>query len=79
MKKRSCHEPIDRNNRSSNTRTPHMTARTISVSNIPESIAQAYEKVRALVERRGNLSLDELQGAVEYLLDIVKAARSQNR
>lgn len=56
-----------------------MTARTISVSHIPESIAQAYDKVRSLVERRDNLTLDELQGAVEYLLDIVKSARSQNR
>ena len=45
---------------------------------IPESVAEAYDGVRSLVARDGTASLEELQGAVEYLLDTVKAAHGQN-
>jgi hypothetical protein len=44
-------------------------------SRIPESVAAAYDGVQAVVAPDGSASLEELQGAVEYLLDRVKAAR----
>jgi hypothetical protein len=78
MKKRSRHEQVDRENRSSIPGKHHMIAKGVSVSHIPESIAEAYGKVRALVEGGGDMSLEELQAAVEYLLDIVKATRGLN-
>ena len=53
-----------------------MNARSIFVQSIPESITEAQDRVRRLLfERGGDVSLEELQGAVEYLLDKVKAAR----
>jgi hypothetical protein len=75
MKKRSHHEPIDRNNRSSATGERHMIGRSTAVSHISESIAEAHHRVQSLVEKGADMSLEELQGAVEYLLDRVKAAR----
>ena len=78
MKKRSRHEPIDRKNRSSSKGTRRMIATGVSVSHIPESVAEAHGRVQSLVERSGDVSLEELQAAVEYLLDIVKAARGPN-
>ena len=50
----------------------------VSISHLPESIVQAHGRLQSLLERCGETSLDELQGAVEYLLDIVKAARGPN-
>lgn len=44
----------------------------------PESVAEAYRMVESLVMRGGITPLEELQGAVEYLLDRVKAARRLN-
>ena len=55
-----------------------MIARSTSVSLIPESIAEAHHKVQSLVEKGADMSLEALQGAVEYLLDRVKAARGLN-
>lgn len=55
-----------------------MIARRVSVSHIPESIVEAYGRVQSLVERSGPVSLEEVQAAVEYLLDIVKATRGEN-
>jgi hypothetical protein len=52
-----------------------MIARRILEPQIPESVTQAYDGVQSLVTRDGAASLEELQGAVEYLLDKVKAAR----
>jgi hypothetical protein len=52
-----------------------MSARRIFVSQFPESVAEAYDGVQSLVAPHGSASLEELQGAVEYLLDTVKAAR----
>ena len=52
-----------------------MISRRIFASQIPESVAEAYDGVQTLVARDGTASLEELQGAVEYLLDTVKAAR----
>ncbi|MGB0061357.1 hypothetical protein [Candidatus Binatus sp.] len=52
-----------------------MSARRSLVSQIPESVADAYDGVQSLVRPDGSGSLEELQGAVEYLLDRVKAAR----
>jgi hypothetical protein len=52
-----------------------MSVRLIFVSQIPESVAEAYDGVQSLVAPHGSASLEELQGAVEYLLDTVKAAR----
>lgn len=57
----------------------HMISRGVSVSHIPETIAEAYGTVQSLVERCDHVSLEELQAAVEYLLDIVKATRGPNR
>jgi hypothetical protein len=45
---------------------------------IPESVAEAYDRVESLVTRDRKISLEQLQGAVEYLLDRVKAARGLN-
>jgi hypothetical protein len=78
MKKRSRHERINRENRSSILEKHHMIARRVSVSHIPESIVEAYGRVQSLVERSGPVSLEEVQAAVEYLLDIVKATRGEN-
>jgi hypothetical protein len=55
-----------------------MIAKNSSISPIPESIAEAYGRVQSLVERGSDVSLEELQAAVEYLLDIVKAAQGLN-
>ena len=52
-----------------------MSSRRIFISQIPESVAEAYDGVQSLVAPDGSASLEELQGAVEYLLDTVKAAR----
>ncbi len=54
-----------------------MSSRRILIlaSQIPESVAEAYDGVQSLVAPDGSASLEELQGAVEYLLDTVKAAR----
>jgi hypothetical protein len=52
-----------------------MSARHISASQIPESVAEAYDGVQSLVAPDGSASLEELQGAVEYLLDTLKAAQ----
>jgi hypothetical protein len=82
MKKRSHHEQIDRNDRSSTGRERHMIAKRTSEMQIPEqapeSVAEAYRRVESLVMRGGITPLEELQGAVEYLLDRVKAARRLN-
>jgi hypothetical protein len=52
-----------------------MISRHIFAAEIPESVAEAYDGVKSLIARDGTASLEELQGAVEYLLDRVKAAR----
>lgn len=52
-----------------------MNARRIFESRLLESVAEAYSGVQSLVARDGHASLEELQAAVEYLLDHVKAAR----
>jgi hypothetical protein len=82
MKKRSHHKQIDRKSRrksrSSITGARHMIARSIFVPPISESIAEAQHRVQSLFDRGGDVSLEELQGAVEYLLDKVKAARGPN-
>lgn len=52
-----------------------MSARHIFPSQIPESVAEAYDGVQSLVATDGSASLEELQGAVEYLLDTLKAAQ----
>jgi hypothetical protein len=52
-----------------------MSARRNVISQIPEAVAEAYDGVQSLVAPDGSASLEELQGAVEYLLDTVKAAR----
>ena len=77
MKKHSQHNQIDGNNRSSTGRERHMTTRRTSDLQIPESVAEAYRRVECLVTHGDNTSLEELQGAVEYLLDKVIAARSK--
>lgn len=55
-----------------------MSARHIFPSQIPESVAEAYDGVQSLVATDGPASLEELQGAVEYLLDTLKAAQGLN-
>ena len=52
-----------------------MSARHKFASQIPESVADAYDGVQSLVAPDGSASLEELQGAVEYLLDTLKAAQ----
>lgn len=52
-----------------------MTTKRISESQLPEPVARAYDGVQSAVRRNCHASLEELQGAVEYLLDRVKAAR----
>ena len=52
-----------------------MIARRISKAQIPESIAQACDQLNSLLAHAPDTSLEDLQGAVEYLLDTVKAAR----
>jgi len=54
-----------------------MTTRRTSDVQIPESVAEAYRRVESLVTLGGKTSLEELQGAVEYLLDKVILARSK--
>ncbi len=55
-----------------------MIAESNAVAHIPESIVRAYDRLQSVFQRGGDLSLEELQGAVEYLLDKVKAARGIN-
>ncbi len=55
-----------------------MNSRHIFASQVPESVAEAYDGVRSVVARDGAASLEELQAAVEYLLDKVKAAREHD-
>jgi hypothetical protein len=55
-----------------------MIARRIFASQVPDSVAEAYDGVLSVVARNGAASREELQGAVEYLLDKVKAAREQD-
>jgi hypothetical protein len=55
-----------------------MNSRRIFASQVPESVAEAYDGVQSVVARDGAASLEELQGAVEYLLDKVKAAREHD-
>ena len=52
-----------------------MIARSTAVAHIPESISRAYDRLQSLLQRGGDVSFEEPQGAVEYLLDKVKAAR----
>jgi len=53
----------------------HMSSRRIFEPQIPESVTDACDGVRSLVERGAAASLEELQGAVEYLLTKVMEAR----
>jgi hypothetical protein len=78
MKKRSRQAQIDQTKRSSTRGKRHFNARAISELRIPESVAKAYDGVQSLITHDGDKSLEELQGAVEYLLDRVKAARGLN-
>jgi hypothetical protein len=55
-----------------------MSARRIFALQIPESVADACDGVQSIVAPDGSASLEELQGAVEYLLDTVKAARGRD-
>jgi hypothetical protein len=55
-----------------------MIARHTFRLQISESVAEAYDGLQAAVARDGAASLEELQGAVEYLLDKVKAAHDLN-
>ena len=52
-----------------------MTAESNVQAQIPESVGRAYDRLQSLFQSGGDASLEELQGAVEYLLDKVKAAR----
>ena len=62
MKKRSHHEQLDRNNRSSTGRERHIIAWQTSDVQIPESVAEAYRRVETLMSPNRNISLEELQG-----------------
>jgi hypothetical protein len=55
-----------------------MISRSASDSQIPPSVAEAYDGVQSLVARDSTASLEELQGAVEYLLTKVMEARVLN-
>ena len=55
-----------------------MISRRTFASQIPESVAEAYDGVESIVASDRDASLEELQGAVEYLLDRVKAARESD-
>ena len=55
-----------------------MIAAGAAKSHIPESIRKAYDRLQSLFQPGGDGSLEELQGAIEYLLDKVKAARGTN-
>jgi len=55
-----------------------MIAGSNAVAHIPESVRGAYDRLQSLFQRGSGESLEELQGAVEYLLDKVKAARGLN-
>jgi hypothetical protein len=76
MKKLSHH--LEQKNRTSTAGERHMNARSIFAPPISESIRKAYDRLQCLCERGGSVSLEELQGAVEYLLDKVKAERGLN-
>lgn len=78
MKKRTHHGKIDRTRRSSTSGKPNLKTRATFELQIPESVAKAYDSVQLLVNRNRKISLEQLQGAVEYLLDRVKAARGLN-
>jgi hypothetical protein len=78
MKKRTHHGKIDRFTRSSHRGKRNLNARAIFELQVPESVTKAYDSVQSLVKHEGDVSLEELQGAVEYLLDRVKAARGLN-
>jgi hypothetical protein len=78
MKKRSDHRKYDRRNRSSTTGEHDMIAGSNTVAHIPESIGRAYDRLQSLFQSSSDVSLEELQGALEYLLDKVKAARGFN-
>ena len=52
-----------------------MIAGSNAVAHIPESIGRAYDRLQSLFQGGSDVSLEELQGAVEYLLDKVRAAR----
>ena len=75
MKKRTRHGQIDLTKRSSSREKRNLNARAVFELRIPESVAEAYDSVKSLVTHDGDISLEELQGAVEYLLDKVKAAQ----
>jgi hypothetical protein len=55
-----------------------MIARRISKAQVPESIAQACDQLNSLLAHAPDTSLEDLQGAVEYLLDTIKAARNSD-
>ncbi len=55
-----------------------MIAGSNTVAHIPESIGRAYDRLQSLFQSSSDVSLEELQGALEYLLDKVKAARGFN-
>jgi hypothetical protein len=75
MKKRSDYGKNDRRNRSSTKGERDMIAGSNAVAHIPESIGRAYDRLQSLFQGGSDVSLEELQGAVEYLLDKVRAAR----
>ena len=54
-----------------------MNTRRTSDLQIPETVAEAYRRVESLITHGDHTSLEELQGAVEYLLDKIIAARSK--
>ena len=55
-----------------------MIAESNAAAQVPESIKKAYDRMQSIFQGGGYVSLEELQGAVEYLLDKVKAARRIN-
>jgi hypothetical protein len=72
--KKQLHDEQKRNNRPSTGRKRHMIATGTSIS-FPQSVMEAHDRVQSFITQASNTSLEELQGAVEYLLDKVKAAR----
>lgn len=44
---------------------------------MPAPVAKAYERVQSLVKHHRSGSLEEMQGAVEYLLDKIRIARGR--
>ncbi len=79
MNKHSLHKQVDSKTIDPLPGEPHMTTGPTADLQMPESVAEAFRRVEALVTHGGNTSLEELQGAVEYLLDKVKAARDLSR